>query len=124
MRIIIEGDPFYQKRHRHGRGGTWNPSKKDKKSIKIEAQSQVKEMFQDVPLAVTLTAFYRFRKSGKDYEGKPKITKPDIDNVCKIYLDALNNVAYSDDNIITSLIAEKVYSEKPCVCIEIKPYEQ
>lgn len=33
--------------------------------------------------------------------GKPDLTKPDIDNVLKIVLDALNGVAYKDDKQIT-----------------------
>lgn len=46
--------------------------------------------------------------------------KPDIDNVLKIVLDALNGVAYKDDSRVVSVEAEKVYSFEPKVVIEIQ----
>lgn len=46
--------------------------------------------------------------------------KPDIDNVVKAVLDALNGVAYRDDTQVIELHVRKSYSEKPRVevCIE------
>jgi Holliday junction resolvase RusA-like endonuclease len=46
--------------------------------------------------------------------------KPDIDNVLKIVLDALNGVAYKDDSRVVCVEAEKVYSFTPRIVIEIK----
>lgn len=45
--------------------------------------------------------------------------KPDIDNVVKIILDALNSVAYTDDSHIVRLSAEKSYAINPSVEVEI-----
>ena len=39
--------------------------------------------------------------------------KPDIDNLAKAVLDALNGRAYKDDNQIVELFARKEYSEQP-----------
>lgn len=46
--------------------------------------------------------------------------KPDIDNVVKAVLDALNKVAYRDDNQVVELQIRKQYSERPRleICIE------
>lgn len=46
--------------------------------------------------------------------------KPDIDNIVKAVLDALNGVAYRDDTQVTELHVRKQYGEKPRVevCIE------
>ncbi len=41
--------------------------------------------------------------------------KPDIDNVVKAVLDALNGVAYRDDTQVIELHVRKSYSEKPRV---------
>lgn len=49
-------------------------------------------------------------------EVKPKV-KPDIDNVVKVVLDALNGYLYADDAQVISVAAEKAYSEKPHVTI-------
>ena len=35
--------------------------------------------------------------------------KPDIDNIAKVVMDALNGLAYDDDNQVTDLIAHKRY---------------
>lgn len=128
MRIVIQGKPKYQKRHRHGNGRTWNPSAKDKKAIKLSAQAQVNEKPYDIPLSVEITAYYPFLKSWTKSqkaigEGAPKITKPDADNIAKLYCDALNGVAWTDDNIITKLTVRKLYSREPCVVIDVEPYE-
>jgi Holliday junction resolvase RusA-like endonuclease len=128
MRIIIKGKPKYQKRHRHGNGRTWNPSSNDKKTIKLSAQSQINQKPYDIPLQVEITAYYPFLKSWSKKEraiseGAPKITKPDADNIAKLYGDALNGVAWTDDNIITELTVRKLYSREPCVVIEVDPYE-
>jgi Holliday junction resolvase RusA-like endonuclease len=41
--------------------------------------------------------------------------RPDLDNVIKSILDALNGVAYSDDSAVISVTAEKRYAENPRV---------
>ena len=50
------------------------------------------------------------------------VKKPDIDNIAKIILDALNKLAFNDDNQITKLSIEKVYSEEEKVYIKIEQY--
>lgn len=51
-------------------------------------------------------------------EGKLHPTKkPDADNVAKIVLDALNNIAYKDDSQVVKLIVEKHYSDNPRVYV-------
>ena len=40
-----------------------------------------------------------------------KYTKrPDTDNLCKAFTDAINGVAYADDCLITKLVIEKKYA--------------
>jgi Holliday junction resolvase RusA-like endonuclease len=46
--------------------------------------------------------------------------KPDIDNVLKIVLDALNGVAYKDDSRVVSVSGRKIYSMTPKIVIEMK----
>lgn len=48
--------------------------------------------------------------------------KPDIDNIEKIVLDAMNSLAFKDDNQITKLEIEKVYSEEEKVYVKIEEY--
>ncbi len=53
-------------------------------------------------------------------ETMPIIVKPDIDNLQKSVLDALNSYAWNDDNQISDIYAKKRYSLKPRIEIEIE----
>ena len=56
-------------------------------------------------------------------EGKLSPTKkPDIDNIVKIILDALNKMAFKDDNQITKIEVEKIYGEVEKIIVKIEEY--
>lgn len=50
------------------------------------------------------------------------IKKPDIDNIVKIILDAMNEIVFKDDTQITKLNVEKKYSETESVFVKIEEY--
>lgn len=52
-------------------------------------------------------------------DGQLCLKKPDIDNYVKLVLDALNGIAWEDDNAVASIAASKGYSFEPRteVCI-------
>ena len=73
-----------------------------------------------------ITCFYSIPKSMTKRnrqlieEGKLHPTKkPDLDNVAKIILDSLNNIAFHDDSQIVKLEIEKHYSDNPRVEVYI-----
>lgn len=45
--------------------------------------------------------------------------KPDLDNVLKSIMDALNGYAFDDDSQIVKVIAEKIYADEPFVEVTI-----
>jgi Holliday junction resolvase RusA-like endonuclease len=49
--------------------------------------------------------------------------KPDIDNVTKIILDALNGLAFKDDNLVVFLEVAKYYAEEEKVKVSIEVME-
>ena len=51
--------------------------------------------------------------------GVPKSSRPDVDNVAKLVLDALNGIAFSDDGHVAQLRAAKVYGPKAATHIRI-----
>ena len=54
------------------------------------------------------------------YEGAIcPLTKPDLDNIAKIYLDALNGVVWHDDSQVQTLTISKVYGDNPHVLVMI-----
>jgi Holliday junction resolvase RusA-like endonuclease len=48
--------------------------------------------------------------------------KPDIDNITKIILDSLNTIAFKDDNQVTKIDIEKLYSENERVYVRVEEY--
>ena len=46
-------------------------------------------------------------------------SKPDLDNLVKAVLDALNGIAYADDAAIAAVMAEKIYAVEPFVEVTI-----
>ena len=78
-------------------------------------------------ISVSVVAYYEIPKSATKAvaaamrEGKSLPSKkPDIDNVLKIVLDALNGVAYKDDSKVVSVSGKKIYSDTPKLVIEMK----
>lgn len=77
-------------------------------------------------LRVAIMAYYPVPKSTSKKKATEMIAgyirpakKPDIDNVIKSILDALNGVAYHDDTQVVAVFAEKYYSDTPRVEVEI-----
>ena len=58
-------------------------------------------------------------KKKKELEGQPHTKKPDLDNLVKAVLDALNDVAFKDDSKIWRIMATKEYGSEPKVWIGI-----
>ena len=46
--------------------------------------------------------------------------KPDIDNIAKCFLDAMNEIVYLDDKQVVNLHITKVYAETPAVEVMVK----
>jgi Holliday junction resolvase RusA-like endonuclease len=46
--------------------------------------------------------------------------KPDIDNIAKCFLDAMNGIVYLDDKQVVSLHITKEYAETPAVDVMVK----
>ena len=83
------------------------------------------------PLKVTITAFYEVPASASKtmraemLSGKRRPTKkPDADNIGKIIMDALNEVAYHDDAQVVELLVEKRWAELNSARIRIEELPQ
>lgn len=80
-------------------------------------------------LLVNIIATFKIPKSTKKCEVEKMLQneisptkKPDIDNIVKIILDAMNKFAFKDDTQITKLSVEKRYGEEEKIYIEIEEY--
>lgn len=78
---------------------------------------------------VSIIAYFDIPKSTKksDIEGMlnneiSPTKKPDIDNIVKIVLDAMNKFAFKDDTQITKLEVEKKYGNEEKIVVKIEEY--
>lgn len=82
-------------------------------------ESAIREAFENAtgrppepfsgPIAVCIKTYRQLPKSTpKSVHSEPDTHKPDIDNVAKIVLDALNGVAWDDDAQVVSLTVSKL----------------
>ena len=80
-------------------------------------------------ICVSVKAFVEVPKSASKKDKEKMLSgnisptkKPDIDNIAKIVLDALNKLAFKDDNQVTKLVVEKIYSEEEKIYVKIEEY--
>ena len=128
MNIIADFPPTPQKRPRVTRFVTFDPSKKDKVAFLKTIFNQLPQTPSTKPLKIDITFNFEHAKSHlkkngelKPYAPKLHTQRPDIDNLVKFVLDALNGHLYVDDSQIIELSAIKKFA--PEACIEIKVIE-
>lgn len=80
-------------------------------------------------VSVTITACFPIPKNTSKANTESMLNnkisptkKPDIDNIVKIILDALNKIAFKDDNQITKLNVEKKYAEEEKIVVKIEDF--
>jgi Holliday junction resolvase RusA-like endonuclease len=129
--ITIPGDPQGWQRTRTGNGlhFTAPETRAYQNTIRWLAKAAHMEVITG-PVSVVIEAHYRIPDSatkkrkaamlaGEEYPLK----KPDIDNVVKNVLDALNMSAWTDDAQVVSLNVSKVWSDNPRVEVCVEPFK-
>ncbi|MBP3619739.1 MAG: RusA family crossover junction endodeoxyribonuclease [Clostridia bacterium] len=86
-----------------------------------------KKWSKEFPLKLIVSAYCKIPKSFTKLKkqqaidgAKRPIKKPDLDNIIKIILDALNGVAYEDDCQVVEIKSKKFYSEVERVEIKLE----
>lgn len=79
------------------------------------------------PIKAEIEVFMQIPKSDSKKMKEAKISgkirpqvKPDVDNLCKTILDALNGLAYDDDKQVVECTVKKYYGEEPSVYVKLK----
>lgn len=112
-------EPTAKSRPRLGRHGVYTPTKTSLYEFAILASYRhqcIGELTINKPLEISITFFMPIAKSISNVKrdnliSKPHTIRPDVDNLAKAVLDALNGVAYVDDSLIYKITCEKRYSE-------------
>lgn len=90
----------------------WESLTKSKQRLTPEAKAAYVEIkiLARFPVPVTDSKTTQLQKmSGRV---RPK-SKPDLDNIAKAVLDALNDFAYRDDSQVVKLTVEKIFAAEP-----------
>ena len=133
--FVIPGKPRGKARPRFYAGHTYTPQ--DTREYERLAAFLYKKAAGGVffdrseRVSVRVTAVYAIPKSASKKARTAMLdgsivptAKPDIDNVLKIVLDALNGVAYEDDAQVGFVSAEKRYGEEPCAIVTVSPISE
>lgn len=123
LTYMVEGNPIGKGRPKFARRGsfvsTYTPTKtRDYENVikevakKAMGSNEILETPVTVAIYITvpIPASYSKKRTEaclKDIE-RP-IKKPDIDNIAKCFLDAMNNIVYLDDTQVLTLHVTKVY---------------
>lgn len=134
-KITVDGEPVGKGRPRFCRRGdyvqTYTPTKTQAYESRIKAAYLLDGHVMQGPVKICITAYYQIPKSVSKAKRQDMLDgkilpqkKPDVDNVAKIVLDALNQVAYQDDKQVAELHVYRYYSDCPRVEIEIEEMER
>ena len=124
--------PQSQQRHKARRAGKnifmYDPSSKDKAKFKDRCSEYAPKYPLEGAISVSMVfsmprpkSHYRSGRYShllKDNSPKLHVSKPDIDNLVKFYLDAMTGTFWKDDSHVCTIEASKIYSEDGLVEIE------
>ena len=126
--VTIPMKPVPKERPRTGSGHVYTPKKTliAERTIGYMVQSHMKAhripAFKNEPLRVT--AIFNFATSDKKKIDTPTRTRPDVDNLGKTGLDALNGIAFRDDGQVSEFLCVKRFSSEDGVTIKIESLQQ
>ena len=106
----VFGEVLGKPRPRVTRHGAYTPRKfaDYENRIAAEFRKQLPKPLKG-PVSLKVTVQRILPKSRpKKTASEPDTFRPDLDNILKLVMDALNGVAYIDDNQVTSVQAEKL----------------
>ena len=121
-KLFVPGEPISSARPRVTRNGVFLPKKSREYKEKIqECYRQIDgKNYGDEPVELLMMFTFPIPKS---YTKKRRREirelkyayphRPDIDNLAKSVMDALNGLAYKDDAQVMALLAVKMYTENP-----------
>ena len=131
---LVEGNPVGKGRPKFARRGnfvsTYTPTKtRDYEDLIKEAARKAMGSNEVLETPVTVAIYitvpipqsYSKKRTEACLSGSERpIKKPDIDNVAKCFLDAMNEIVYKDDTQVLTLHITKVYGTVGMVEVMIK----
>ena len=129
IKFIVNTRPKPQQRHRSNGRYHYDPSSKVKKDFLKSAG--IYRPKKPISKNIDLEFIFCYKRPKNHYRMKNKKlalkidapqykgTKADIDNIAKLYIDAMNGVFYKDDCQIVNLTASKIFGSDNYVYVKI-----
>lgn len=131
--FVVEGEPKAKARHRTNKTGhTYTPDTtvNYENWVKLSYRIANKDKHLEGEIRASIHAYFTIPKSavkGKRLAMKHNTVRPtkrpDVDNLAKSILDALNGIAYKDDSQVVDLVVQKFWSEEPRVEVVLEEIE-
>lgn len=141
LRVIVPGEPVAQGRgrafYRPGLGvrvfdpeksRSWKGSAQVHYQVELDVQGHRGIAFPDGPLELHVVAVFTCPKSHHrktPVPRRPKVGKPDAENIAKAVQDAGNGILWGDDSQVVRLTVEKwvgAQGEAPRVELVVRPF--
>lgn len=108
-----------------------DPSKKEKLQIRAQIRAQWKQEPLDEPVQLTILFNIGVRDSWSKKKKEKALSgallpasKPDLDNLLKLLLDAMNGLVYRDDALVCKITVSKRYSLQPKTGIVVRALQR
>jgi len=117
IEIVIHGKPHPKQRPRFANGRAYSPKSNTVNTQDIQQQFMVQKISNNMltgALYARVAYYLPKPKSKARVNSNPfpyATSKPDLDNLLKQTLDALNGLAYEDDSQIVSVATSKLWAE-------------
>lgn len=125
--LDILGKPIPFKSPRVYEHRAFNPLYREKEQVQYDISQQYSHPPTTCPVTVHITFYFNMPKSfskKKQIECLEELLFPvskfDLDNLCKFYLDCLKGIVIEDDGLVVNLNAKKRYSSYDHTTIKIE----
>tara|TARA_Y100001938_G_scaffold73085_1_gene101284 strand:+ start:384 stop:788 length:405 start_codon:yes stop_codon:yes gene_type:complete len=129
INLFVQTKPRPQQRHRSNGRFQYDPSSKEKKKFIDMVKDRIPKKPTKDNIDMTFTFCYKRPQTHYRSKNKQKILKddipyykpsvPDIDNLCKFYMDAMQGHFFKSDSQVVSIKAIKVYGTEDFIHIKI-----
>lgn len=123
----VLGNPIPLKRHRRRGRRAYDPNAETKSTFLAWCKQHRPDEPWSGAIMVQMDFYFKHPQKHYDKDGRlrfdaatHKQTTPDIDNLIKFVMDALNGIFWLDDSRIVSIRATKLYAQNPKTEVSMK----
>lgn len=102
--------------------GTYSTQRNKDAEKTIQAEAR-KHFEKPMTCAISIRIIHMIKTSDKKKIAMPKMTRPDLDNLDKLVMDALNGIAYVDDGQVVAKNSYKFWCDVDRIDISVREFK-